>query len=302
MTERRLQLDFLAIALLLACCVFWGFQQVLVKATLPEVPPVLQASLRFMGATVLLWIWCRVRGVALFGSDGTLKAGGIAGLLFCAEFVCIYIGLQHTSASRLTIFLYTAPFWVALLLPLFVKTERLALMQWLGLLLAFAAVAFGLQDGLSQNKISDASAMWWLGDALALAAGAMWGLTTVVIRSSCLIKISPEKLLFYQVAISAALLPVVSLQLGESWDVYWSAFATTSIVLQTVVGAFASYLVWMWLLGRYPATKLSAFVFFTPVFALLFGAWWLGETITSGLVAALVGVATGIVLVNRKPS
>jgi len=302
MTERRLQLDFLAIALLLACCVFWGFQQVLVKATLPEVPPVLQASLRFMGATVLLWLWCRARGVALFGSDGTLKAGVIAGLLFCAEFVCIYVGLQHTSASRLTIFLYTAPFWVALLLPLFVKTERLALMQWLGLLLAFAAVAFALQDGLSQNKVSEASTMWWLGDALALAAGALWGLTTVVIRSSSLIKISPEKLLFYQVAISAALLPVVSLQLGESWDVTWSAFATTSIVLQTVVGAFASYLVWMWLLGRYPATKLSAFVFFTPVFALLFGAWWLGETITLGLVAALVGVAAGIVLVNRKPS
>jgi len=100
MTERRLQLDFLAIALLLACCVFWGFQQVLVKATLPEVPPVLQASLRFMGATVLLWLWCRARGVALFRSDGTLKAGVIAGLLFCAEFVCIYVGLQHTSASR----------------------------------------------------------------------------------------------------------------------------------------------------------------------------------------------------------
>jgi len=302
MTERRLQLDFLAIALLLACCVFWGFQQVLVKATLPEVAPVLQASLRFMGATVLLWLWCRARRVTLFESDGTLKAGVIAGLLFCAEFVCIYVGLQHTSASRLTIFLYTAPFWVALLLPMFVKTEQLALTQWIGLLLAFAAVAFALQDGLHQNKVNDGATVWWLGDALALAAGALWGLTTVVIRSSSLIKISPEKLLFYQVAISAALLPIVSLQLGESWAVGWTVFAATSIVLQTVVGAFASYLVWMWLLGRYLATKLSAFVFFTPVFALLFGAWWLGETITPGLVAALVGVAAGIVLVNRKPS
>jgi len=168
-------------------------------------------------------------------------------------------------------------------------------------LLAFTAVAFALQDGLHHNKVGDASPMWWLGDALALAAGALWGLTTVVIRSSSLIKISPEKLLFYQVAISAALLPFVSWQLGESWDVHWSVFATSSIVLQTVVGAFASYLVWMWLLGRYPATKLSAFVFFTPVFALLFGAWWLGETITPSLVAALVGVAAGIVLVNKKP-
>ena len=126
MTERRLQLDFLAVALLLACCVFWGFQQVLVKATLPEAPPVLQVSLRFMGATFLLWLWCRIRGVRLFDADGTFKAGLLAGLLFCAEFVCIYLGLQHTSASRLTIFLYTAAFWVALLLPFFVKTERLA--------------------------------------------------------------------------------------------------------------------------------------------------------------------------------
>jgi drug/metabolite transporter (DMT)-like permease len=300
MTERRLQLDFLAVALLLACCVFWGFQQVLVKATLPQAPPVLQVSLRFLGATLLLWLWCRIRGVRLFDADGTLKAGLVAGLLFCAEFVCIYLGLQHTSASRLTIFLYTAPFWVALLLPFFVKTERLALVQWMGMLLAFVAVAFALQDGLSPNAVDELSAMWWLGDALALAAGALWGLTTVVIRSTSLIKISPEKLLFYQVAISAVLLPIVSLQLGESWEVDWNVFTLTSIALQTVVGAFASYLVWMWLLGRYPATKLSAFVFFTPVFALLFGTWWLGEFITPGVVAALIGVAVGIVLVNRK--
>jgi drug/metabolite transporter (DMT)-like permease len=300
MTERRLQLDFLAVALLLACCVFWGFQQVLVKATLPQAPPVLQVSLRFLGATLLLWFWCRIRGVRLFDADGTLKAGLVAGLLFCAEFVCIYLGLQHTSASRLTIFLYTAPFWVALLLPFFVKTERLALVQWMGMLLAFVAVAFALQDGLSPNAVDELSAKWWLGDALALAAGALWGLTTVVIRSTSLIKISPEKLLFYQVAISAVLLPIVSLHLGESWEVDWNVFTLTSIALQTVVGAFASYLVWMWLLGRYPATKLSAFVFFTPVFALLFGTWWLGEFITPGVVAALIGVAVGIVLVNRK--
>jgi drug/metabolite transporter (DMT)-like permease len=150
--------------------------------------------------------------------------------------------------------------------------------------------------------VNDEAAMWRLGDALALAAGALWGLTTVVIRSSSLIKISPEKLLFYQVAISGSAIAFRVIATWESWDVGWSVFAATSIVLQTVVGAFASYLVWMWLLGRYPATKLSAFVFFTPVFALLFGAWWLGETITLGLVAALVGVAAGIVLVNRKPS
>jgi drug/metabolite transporter (DMT)-like permease len=38
------------------------------------------------------------------------------------------------------------------------------------------------------------------------------------------------------------------------------------------------------------------------VFALLFGTWWLGEPITPSLVTALIGVAVGIVLVNRKPN
>lgn len=297
MTQRRDHLDALAIALLVACCLFWGFQQVLVKATLPEVPPVLQAAIRFMGATALLWVWCHRRGVALFERDGTLRAGLLAGVLFCGEFVCIYVGLQHTTASRLTLFLYTSPFWVSLLLPLFVPTERLRAVQWLGLALAFAAVAFALQDGLHANGASGAIG---LGDALALASGALWALTTVVIRTTRLASISPEKLLYYQVAMSAVLLPFVSVELGEVWQFNLSAFAWGSLVIQTVAGAFASYLVWMWLLRHYPATRLGSFVFLTPVFAMVFGALWLGETVSTHTLAALVAVAAGIVLVNKK--
>lgn len=294
MTSRRNHLDALAIGVLLACCVFWGFQQVLVKATLAEVPPVLQAAIRFAGATALLWLWCQARGIALFERDGTLVAGLLAGVLFCAEFVCIYVGLQYTTASRLTIFLYTAPFWVALLLPLCVKTERLGVMQWAGLFLAFVAVAYALQDGLQT-----ASTGWW-GDALALGAGALWGLTTVVIRSTRLATISPEKLLYYQVALSAFILPFVSLQLGEVWNLEVSVFAWGSLLIQTVAGAFASYLAWMWLLSHYPATRLSSFVFLTPIFAMVFGTLWLGEAVSVHTVAALVAVAAGIVLVNKK--
>jgi len=55
------------------------------------------------------------------------------------------------------------------------------------------------------------------------------------------------------------------------------------------------------MLGHYPATKISVFVFFTPLFALLFGALWLHESVTPGLLGALATVAVGIVLVNHKP-
>lgn len=297
MAVRKTQLDTLAISLLLGCCLFWGLQQVLIKATLAEIPPMFQASLRLWGATALLWLWCLARGVPLFKRDGSLTAGLLAGSLFAAEFACIYIGLQHATASRLTVFLYTSPFWVAVLVPLWVKSEKLRGLQWAGLVCAFAGVVFALREGFSSNGMATV-----LGDVLALAAGMLWGLTTVVIRASSLAKISAEKLLFYQLAVSAVTFPLLSLVLGEVWVWEFSPFVITSLFLQTVVGAFASYLAWMWMLGRYPVTKISVFVFLTPLFALLFGALWLKEVVTPGLLAALAAVAVGIVLVNRKPA
>ena len=295
MIERKPQLDAIAISILLACCLFWGFQQVLIKATIAEMPPMFQASLRLVGATLLLCLWCRVRGIALFRRDASLAPGLLAGALFAAEFACIYLGLQYTTASRLTVFLYTSPFWVALLVPFWVSTEKLRGLQWVGLLCAFVGVVFALREGFGSGSASTLP-----GDILALLAGMLWGLTTVVIRASTLVKISAEKLLFYQLTASCVALPALSLALGETWSWHFSTFAITSLALQSAVGAFASYLAWMWMLGRYPATRISVFVFLTPLFALLFAALWLRESVTSGLLAALATVAAGIVLVNRK--
>jgi drug/metabolite transporter (DMT)-like permease len=289
---RKDHLDALAVGILLVCCMFWGFQQVLVKATVAELPPVFQSAVRGLGATLLLWLWCQWRGVRLFERDGSLKAGLLVGCLFAAEFAFIYIGLQHTSASRLTVFLYTSPFWVAALLPLFIRTERLRPVQWLGMACAFAAVVFALREGFGGGGAT--------GDLMGLAAGALWGLTTVAIRAANLTRLSAEKLLFYQLAVSTAVLILLSLGMGEPWDGHWSGFAIGSVAVQTMVGAFASYLAWMWMLGHYPATKISAFVFLTPLFALLFGMLWLGEAVTLTLILSLTLVAVGIVLVNRK--
>ncbi|XAH23900.1 DMT family transporter [Xylophilus sp. GW821-FHT01B05] len=294
---RRDHLDSLAVSLLLACCLFWGFQQVLVKATVAEVAPAFQAALRFALALAVLWAWCLWRGVPLWRRDGSLGPGLLAGALFAGEFVCIYVGLQFTHASRLTVFLYGAPFWLAVLLPRFVPGERLRGAQWMGLACAFAGVLLALGDGGGAAALP----RQWLGDLLGLLAGLLWALTTVVIRATPVGRIAPEKQLFYQVGVSALMFPLLSLLLRERWDWNLSAFALGSIGAQALVGAFASYLAWVWMLAHYPATKLSVFVFLTPVSALVAGALWLGEPVTAGFVTALALVAVGIALVNRKP-
>jgi drug/metabolite transporter (DMT)-like permease len=297
MSERKDHIDALAIALLVGCCAFWGYQQILIKATVGEVPPLWQASLRMGGATVLLWLWCRWHGVALFGRDGTLGAGLLAGLLFAAEFAFIYVGMQYTSASRLTVFLYTNPFVVALLVPRLIPSEQLRPTQWAGLVLAFVAVALAFHEGFTQPASGPEQ---WLGDAMGLAAGVFWGLTTVTIRASRLATARAEKTLFYQLAVTTVVCPVLSLALGEHWSWDYSARAWGSVFLQAAVGAFATILAWMWLLRHYPATQVTPFTFQTPVYALLFGVLLLGEPLTLQLVVAVIGVAIGIVLVSWR--
>ena len=125
-TERKTRLDVLAVALLLLCCFLWGLTQVAAKAALAEMPALWQAGLRSAGAALLVWLWARARGIALFSRDGTLGGGLLAGALFAAEFFCIFVGLQYTSASRMVVFIYIAPFVVALGMPFISRDERLA--------------------------------------------------------------------------------------------------------------------------------------------------------------------------------
>ena len=292
---RHERLDTLAVGLLLVCCALWGVNQVVMKATLPMVPPMLQAGLRSAIASVLLLIYARTRGIALFGRDGSLPGGVLAGLLFGAEFVCVYIGLQYTTASRMIVFLYLAPFVVAIGMPFIARAERLTGPQWAGLAAAFAALAYAFQEGLVSGR-----PLQWIGDALALASGLLWGLTTLAARATALSRISAEKTLFYQLAISAPVLLGASVITGEAMPVAPGLAAISSILFQSVVIAFASYLGWFWLLRHYPATRLSAFTFLAPMFGLLSGTLLLDEPLGIRLVLAFAGIATGIWLVNRR--
>jgi drug/metabolite transporter (DMT)-like permease len=157
---------------------------------------------------------------------------------------------------------------------------------------ACCGLLWGFQQALAKATLAEVPPMFqvsrrqWGGLMLALVAGMAWGLTTVTIRGSVLTKVSATKMLLYPVGVGAA------------WNFRFSGFAISSLLPQTVVGAFASDLAWMWILGHYPATKISVFMFSTPVFSMLICALWLKGPVTLRLVAALARVAGGIVLVN----
>ena len=296
MTERKTHLDALAITLLIVCCFLWGLNQVAAKAAMPEVPALWQAAIRSVAGALLVWGWARFRGIAIFARDGTGPGGLLAGALFGAEFLCIFIGLQFTTASRMVVFIYISPFIVALGMPFIARAERLSKPQMAGLLLAFAGVAWAFAEGFTAPA---AGPHQLLGDALGVVAGVLWGATTLAIRGSALSSASAEKTLWYQLAISGVLLVAAALAVGAPLPVRLSALAWSAMLFQVLIVTFVSYLVWFWLIRHYPATRLASFTLLTPVFGLVLGALLLNEPITLRLVVALAAVAVGIVLVNR---
>ncbi|WP_418318286.1 DMT family transporter [Piscinibacter sakaiensis] len=298
MNQRKDHLDTLAVGLLVGCCFLWGLNQVAVKLAIPEVPALVQAAVRSIAAALLVLLWSRSRGIPLFERDGSLPGGLAAGLLFAAEFACIFIGLQYTSASRMVVFIYLSPFVVALGMPFIAHGERLSALQIGGLVGAFAGVAWAFAGGFSEPVVGPQQL---LGDALGVLGALLWGATTLTIRGTRLNVASAEKTLFYQLAVSGVALAAAAFVSGERWPIDLSPTAWSSLLFQAVIVSFASYLIWFWLIRHYPATRLASFSLLTPVFGLLLGALLLGEPITLRLVVALVAVAAGIYIVNRRP-
>jgi drug/metabolite transporter (DMT)-like permease len=295
--------DSFAILLMVGLCAIWGLQQVAIKSTNAALPPVFQAGLRSAIASVLVWAWARSRGTPLFRDDGTLGAGLLAGVLFAAEFICIFLGLTLTSASRMAVFLYTAPCFTALGLHWFVDGERMRRIQWLGIVVAFAGMALAFADGFlhvgpAAGPAHGSTLAGAAGDALGVLAGIAWAATTVVVRGSRLAHTSASKTLFYQLAVSAVVLLALALGLGQVHVETVTPLALASLAYQAVIVAFVSYLLWFWLLTRYIASRLSVFSFLTPLFGVTFGVLLLGESFSTRFLAAALLVLAGIALVN----
>ena len=293
MNDTRRPLDAPAIGLMVLLCLIWGFQQIAIKAVADAISPTWQIGLRSGVAALLVAGYMAWRRERLVVGGGMWKYGSLAALLFALEFVFVGLGLAHTSAAHMVVFLYSAPIFAALGLHWRLPSERLAWLQWVGILLAFAgiAVAFLWHD---QSAADQATV---LGDALAVLGAIAWGATTVVIRVTPLSSLPATQTLLYQLIGAFVILLPAGWLLGQA-RFEPTPLAWASLLFQTVVIAFFSLLAWFALLRRYLASRLGVFSFMTPLFGVVLGAWLLHEPVEPGFLAGAVLVLAGITLVS----
>ena len=282
-----------AIALMLMLCLTWGFNQIAIKLVLAEIPPYLQAMIRSAGALVVILSIAAVRGTKLFERDGSLPAGLFCGLLFGVEFVLIFHGLEFTSASRAAVFLYTAPFFVAMGSYQWLG-ERLRMVQWAGLAVSFAGVAFAI--GVPQ---ADVDAKVLLGDVMIVAGAVLWAATTLCVKATKLGRCPPEKALGYQVAMSIPILGLAALLAGETIPRVPGALTLSLMAFQAIWVVGMTFLIWFSLIRAYSASKLSAFTFITPLVGVAGGYLILHDPLSPAFGVAAVLVIAGLYLVNK---
>jgi len=293
--ESKDYLDLKAVVILIVVTLFWGFNYPAIKISNQGVSPIFASTLRSVIASICGLIYCLRKEERLFHTDVMLFHGVMVGLLFGAEFACIYFGLLYTDAARSVLFVYLSPFVVAIGAHFFLKGDRLTFLKILGLVLAFTGifVVFG-------GRPKTAKATMVLGDILQITAAVLWGATTLYIKKFMANRVEPIHTFLYQLVFSIPILLIVSIILEPKWIYKIDPYIVASLFYQSVIIAFITYLVWFKLIHNYSVSRLSAFTFFTPVFGVLFGILFLHEELTVSLMIGLPMVSMGIFLVNWR--
>lgn len=295
--DERKALDATASGLMIVLCMIWGLQQVILKMAAPDISPLMQIALRSGLAAILLLPLLYFDKTSQLFNRQNLKAGALVAFLFSLEFFLLAQALQLTSASHAVVLLYTAPIFVALGLHWKLPSERLSLLQWTGIGIAFLGIVVTFLRANSGGSITDRQMLW--GDLLALAGSIAWAATTITVRLSSLAQAAVTQTLFYQLAGSFVLLFGAALVFGQA-TIHFTPLVMGSLAFHTLVVSFASFLAWFWLLRNYLASRLGVFSFLTPLFGMAFGVWLLGEKIELNFVIGSALVLLGIVVVSLQ--
>ena len=279
-------------------CLLWALQSIGLKFTSADASPVLQLGLRSGLAAALVWAVIVAKGPRLRWFGGVAVPGWIAGVLFAVNFYLVGEALNHTAASHVIVFLYTAPIFSAVGLHVGVKGERLSAVQWGGIAIASAGIAYAFLWTPGSSEQQHASQLW--GDFLALLSGLVWGASTVLIRVTKLNFASATHVLFYQLAAAFVILSSSAVLTGTA-QINPTDLLIANLLFQAVVVSFFSFFIWFWLLTRYKASQLGVYSLVTPLFGVVLGYWFLDEPLTPEFIIGSVGVLTGIVMVTAYP-
>jgi drug/metabolite transporter (DMT)-like permease len=157
---------------LILLSVLWSLNSVAIKLIVPTIPPFIAAFLRFAPSVLLIGIFLVVTKVGLRVTMKQFLAISVVGLLMGFQIATFNLGAVYTTGGRVTLFIFSYPFYVSLIAPLFIREERLSFRVVGGSVIALAGLVIALSGRLSGGHL--------VGDLIELASGIILSFQVVV--------------------------------------------------------------------------------------------------------------------------
>lgn len=285
--------------LLLSMVLIWGINFPVLKGTLAEMQPLAFNALRFLGATILLYLLVRLTGetVSIHRSDWMgiallgLLGNGIYQLLFIS-------GIALTTATNSSLILAMVPITVAIM-GVVLRLERISWWAWVGIALSFTGLCLlilGNQGGEGQTRSRLA------GDVLVFAAMICWSAYTILSKPYVR-RYSTLSVTVISMASGAGFIFLASLPslFSQNWaSVSWNGWL--GLIFSSVFAIALGYLAWFTGVRAVGSARTAIYSNFTPVVTLVSSALMLGESLRpSQLIGAWV-ILIGIALTNYRRS
>jgi len=278
------------LAELLLLAAIWGSSFLFMRLGVPEFGPIPLAAVRVGVASLLLLPLLAVRGQ--FGGlrahwRGLLVVGALNS---AAPFVLFSFAALSITAGLSSIVNATTPLWTALIAFAWLG-QRLTPLRVLGLLIGFAGVAFLAWDKASFKPGADHAGLLAL---LACAAATLcYGIAANATRR--MLHGVPPLTVAAGSQFAAALL-LAPLAAGLWPAAAPGALAWGSALALALLCTALAYLMYFRLMSRVGPTNAVSVTFLIPLFAILWGALFLRETVTAPMLAGGAIVAVGIAL------
>ncbi len=281
------------VARLVALAAIWGASFVFMRVVAPALGPVWTAALRLLigGATLVAWF-------ALAGVDAGLRRHWRAYLLIgivnsALPFVLYAFAALRLPASYMVVLNASVPLFASLLAPFWLG-ETLTRAKLAGLAAGIGGVA--LLSGAGPLAVDAGIAMSiaaCLGASLCYAASAIW-----IKRNGAELK--PIAIAGWsQLLAGLALLPLAALQPRPT---EWTATIVANLLALALLCSAIAYLLYYRLIRDLGPTRAATVTLLMPGFGILWGALFLGETITLSMLAGMALVLAGVSAVFRSGS
>lgn len=289
----QIKIHTVLLLMLLSC--FWGGNAVAMKIALNYMEPFILAGLRFAIGAMVIALWSVFNGIEVKPKRCEIIHLIIISLLFATQICTFNLGSKYTQAGRTSLFINTHPFFVSLIAHFLIPNDRLSIRKLAGLILAFVGIFVVMRDKIGMDSFRVT------GDIIILISGFVLGILGVYTKI-LVQRINAYKLLLWQMIFSLVPFFGLSLIFERSSPYTISANLIIALLYQGIVVGGFSFVAWTLLLKRHSASKVSAFLFATPLFGVGLSSFILHEAITPYLTFGAIFVAAGIYVVNKSKS